>query len=160
MAKNRVFVPVTTREYAELFGISLRTAQRRVKSHPGAVQVGKSKRWKIPLTASQYAEKKGVSQSTARRRGVSVPTLADFAKAKSVKLTPYQERAADNWTTLVAGGNPKRDVSGGAIVDRMSHASRKQAKEIESWSEWPDDLDYEGLEYEGDDGDSILHYHD
>jgi len=158
MSKNRVYVPVTTHEYAELYGISLRSAQRRVKSHPGAVQVGRSKRWKIPLTASQYAEKKGVSQSTARRRGVSVPTLADFAKAKSVKLTPLQQRAADNWTGLVVSGQPKRDVSGGTVTERMSHTSHKQAKQIASWDEIPDDLDYE--EYQGDDGESVLHYHE
>jgi hypothetical protein len=159
MSKNRVFVPVTTREYAELFGISLRTAQRRVKSHPGAVQVGRSKRWKIPLTASQYAEKKGVSQSTARRRGVSVPTLADFAKAKTVKLSPRQQKAADHYTSLVAAGPRKRDISGGTIVDRWSQATPKAIREILDIEDY-DDIDWEDAIWEGYDDEPVLYYHD
>ena len=159
MSKNRVYVPVTTREYAELYGVSIRTAQRRVKNHPGATQVGKSKRWKIPLTASQYAEKKGVSKSTARRRGVSVPSLTDFVKTVSKpKLTPIQLKAAENWIRIKGSKSTNRPVSVGAIGGRMAHASPKQAREIAGWENEPEDLDYD--EYIGDDDESILHYHE
>src|SRR4249919_3715361 len=156
MAK-RVYIPVSTREYAEIKGISTRTAQRRISQIEGATQSKRSKKWFIPLSAREYEEGKGVSQSTARRRGISGLTLDEWANKilKGEPPTRRELRAAKHFAKLVSG-NAKRRVNAKTISERMRHANNSQLDTIlgidELGSDWYHELldDYPEDYWNGD----------
>ena len=163
MAK-RVYIPVTTREYAEIKGISPRTAQRRISQIEGATQSKRSKKWYIPLSTREYAEAKGVSQSTARRKGISGLTLEEWAGnvLKGEPPTRRELRAAKHFARLVSN-NAKRRVNAKTIATRMHHASNRQLDTIlgidSLGPNWYHELqdDYEEDYWDGDDGQPIIY---
>jgi hypothetical protein len=156
MARNRVYIPVSSAEYAELYGVSQRTAQRRIANTPGAFRSKRRGRWNLPLTSKQYAEAKGVSQSTARKHGVKVPTLLDFQEVINKREIPKSEQAAaSNFIALLAAEG--KNVNAEQVYEGMRRANRSQLRHIEKMhslpSEWYDD------EWLDADGESVLYYH-
>ena len=138
---KRVYIPVTTREYAQSLGISERTARRRLKDVEGATQSKRSKKWSVPLSAKQYAELKGISERSARRKGISTFSLADWALTVRASERPTRKelRAATHHARLAAK-HAKRKVKLDTSTKRMRHASSSQLDRILGLT----DSDYQG----------------
>ena len=169
MTPLRVFVPIGTAEYAKLWGVSQRTARRRLAAMPGATKVGT--RWLAPVYATEYAKRSGVSVKTARRKGIRAATATDaldvIAHEASKKL---RDRGAEHLLALVKKLPPVRDKGRARfreakIRERMQHASEKQIRAVirltnTEWLEITADPDWiEDMDWLGDDGISILYYH-
>lgn len=149
---TRYFNLISTREYAELHGISVRAAQRAVAKIDGAVK-STGNRWVIPIPSTQYAKLKGISADKARRIGVKGDS-AD-AVTSGVKGT-LKQRAAQHYYQLLIQGSTNKPPDFARIEQRLAHARRTQLIHIEALTTQPDLFDDEWL---GDDNLSVLFYH-
>jgi hypothetical protein len=168
MAASRVYIPVSTREYAQIHGISERTARRRIAKADGAVKVGS--RWKVPEPASTVAKHRGTSVSSVRKskdalRAQNPNDLKDVIRQRVQNFgSRSRTRAAAHYLDLLAKAKTARPANAEAVAERFKHASPAQNARVsrmtnvpatkEEWQELLDDDDFIG-----DDGESIVRYH-
>ena len=168
-ARIRVFIPVGTKEYAELRGVSQRTARRRMQTLPGSVRTGTG--WKAPILATEYAKRKGVPVARVRKNGLRAATPLDLPDLIAGKKT-LTTKAYANLKRLT-GSRARTDLR--TIKERLAHASGPQLAKVGRLSgpQWEKVVTAKdgngrpfgnpqymgGSEWEGDDGVSILYYH-
>lgn len=152
MSRNRVYVPVSTSEYARIYGVSARTARRRIAAMPGAVR--SATKWTAPIPAKEYAQQAGISVATARRRGISVTGLPQFA-AQVASPPSLRTKATQHWAQIT-GTRGQQSVT--TIEKRLRHASKRQLGAVQNLQSF-DDVEIDDDEWQGDDGVSILYYH-
>lgn len=154
MTQGRVYIPVSTSEYAEIHGVSKRTAQRRVSSIEGAYQARRTKAWRVPVTPKQYSEYKGVSESTARRHGSRAGSLLDWRDVSEHKETTAAERkAAANLAANLA--KQGKSVNLATLEQSVKGLNNQQLKRAGGLKK---PIDLTGDEWNDDDGNK-LHYH-
>ena len=169
-ARTRVYVPIGTKEYSRLWGVSERTARRRLAALPGAVKTGRG--WKVPILATDVAKQSGKSVRSIRAKGIRAATANDASLL--VGLPPrkvLQKEALDNLTNLTSG---RVRQNKNYIQERITKASPKQLDKGRKLTdkEWRAILagkdkngiafggkGYTNPDWEGSDGVSILYYH-
>ena len=157
----KVYVPVGTTEYAKLWGISQRTARRRLAAMPGAVKIGT--RWTVPIPATTYARHKGISPTTARRKGIRAATPIDARDVLSHEASKKTKARALATAKRHAHSRPRYRAVG--IEERLEHATPRQLSRLanlkaDEWDEITADDDWmHSDDWLGDDGYSILYYH-
>jgi hypothetical protein len=168
MTRNRVYVPVSTAEYAAIHGVSQRTARRRIAKADGAVKVGS--RWQVPEPASTVAKHRGTSVSSVRKskdalRAQNPNDLKDVIRQRVQNFgSRSASRAEAHYLDLLTKAKTARPGNQEGIAARLRHASRTQIAKLNRLKEVPltkeerkELIDSE--EWEGDDGDSVLYYH-
>jgi hypothetical protein len=168
MASSRVYIPVSTREYAQIHGISERTARRRIAKADGAVKVGS--RWKVPEPASTVAKLRGTSVTSIRKskdalRAQNPKDLKDVIRQRVQNFgNRSASRAEAHYLDLLAKAKDARPANADAIRERLKHASPSQLARLNRKKDLPATKaerqeEQQEEEWEGDDGESILRYH-
>lgn len=153
----RVFVPVGTSEYAKLWGISQRTARRRLAAMPGAVKIGTG--WKAPVAATTYAQRKGISAKAARAKGIRAATPNDAGL--QVGLPAHKKLKADAKQHLNKLGSGRPRFNPHTVDNRLDHATDiqlRKAKKLRE-DEWVSLIQNPTGDWMGNDGVNILYYH-
>lgn len=89
--------------------------------------------------------------------GSDDPTNPPPETPKRDKLT---EQASDHYYGLLQRDFRNRPPSRDKVDKRMDHANRPQKRTILGWKDIPEDVDMEAEEWQGDDDESVLHYHE
>jgi hypothetical protein len=97
VARERYWTVGTSRDYATLHGVSLRTAQKRIGTAPGAFKSGRG--WRVPILSTDYARIHNVSAKTARAKGVKAGSPTDLV-VKALIRPPVTSRRVVPWTVV------------------------------------------------------------
>lgn len=153
----RVFVPVGTTEYAKLWGVSQRTARRRLAAMPGAVKVGTG--WKVPVLATDYAKRKGISAKAARSKGLRAATPNDAGLQISGPVHKKLKTEAASHIGKLGAQRPR--FNPGTVDKRLDHASDTQLRKAKKLreDEWISLIQNPTGDWMGNDGLNILYYH-
>ena len=157
----RVFVPLGTAEYARLWGVSQRTARRRLAKLPGATKIGTQ--WRAPIYATEYAKRRGISVKTARKKGIRAATPQDALDVISHEASKKLRDRAYDHLNRIASKNPRYTAK--TVEERIKHADTAQLRAIvkltqSDWAEIVADAEWmHSLDWLGDDGLSLLYYH-
>lgn len=126
---SRVYLPISTAEYARLSGVSTRAARRRITAMPGVTKIGA--RWQAPILASEYAKLKGIRLESARKRKAAVRATSPEDAGQQFKNKLYDK--AYNKVVSFASKRPRFNPA--TIDDRLQHASSTQLSKIARMNE-------------------------
>ncbi len=145
---SRVYVPVTTREYARIYGVSERTARRRITESEGSFRTGTRLRALVPAT--EYARRTHTSVKRVRARNDTVRGPDPLQLAFGLTTPTLRQQATEARYAQVQAA---RHVSVDTIYSRMGHASTRQKTMIINGSDpFDEDMD-------GDDEIPLGYYH-
>lgn len=148
---QRVYVSLSTREYARANGISERTARRRIASDPHAYKVGTQ--WRALVPATTVAKKLHLSPATVRKRKGAVKTSDPMTLKLQLTKPTKRHEAQMKYFGLLTG----RDVNANTIANRSRHWTTRQMNEILRATTF-NDIDWDMFNLGG--GDNSLFYHD
>jgi hypothetical protein len=151
----RVYIPVSTAEYARLYGISTRAARGRV-ARLGGSKIGS--KWMIPVPATEYAKRKGIRVDSARKRKTAIraATPKDASLVQQKRASSDLARRAEKWLDKMHRG--KRRYNPQTVRERLVWADTPTLERILKLNHVTED-DIFNEDYYGSDGESVLFYH-
>lgn len=157
MTTAKVYIPVSTSEYARIYGVSATTARRRIAAMDTSYKVGT--KWSALIPAPEYARRSGVNIKAVRKRKSSLRTTSPVDTAMSLKQPTLRERAVRNYGWLLLDDPERaRRVSLRTIESRLKHANRKQLTYLENATDLSFSDEFLDRFWMGNDNESVLYY--
>lgn len=120
----RVYLTISTVEYAKFHGVTTRVARSRIQRMPGASKIGS--RWSAPILATDYAKLKGIKPESARKRVKAIRARSPEEAASKADAT-LRRRVFDRLTGFAA---TRRYYNANTIGERLEHASTTQLQKL------------------------------